>query len=145
MAAEPGHTADLRHVDHHPDRTGGAGGIGWFIGLRANDEFPRLVEQVRATAKTIENWLYTGPLHLQPNQITAWIDEVTKQVTAQRNQITQTVLTGATVALEVLASIVLLLFVTFFLLKDGDRIWSWFLQAFGGPRPASTGPAGPPG
>ncbi|GAA4219214.1 putative PurR-regulated permease PerM [Streptosporangium album] len=111
------------------------GGIGWFIGLRANDEFPRLVEQVRATAKTIENWLYTGPLHLQPNQITAWIDEVTKQVTAQRNQITQTVLTGATVALEVLASIVLLLFVTFFLLKDGDRIWSWFLQAFGGAAP----------
>ena len=33
--------------------------------------------------------------------------------------------------LEVLASIVLLLFVTFFLLKDGEKIWAWFLKAFG--------------
>ncbi|WP_440064333.1 AI-2E family transporter [Streptosporangium sp. OZ121] len=107
------------------------GGTGWIIGVRANDEFPGLVDQVRQTAKTVENWLYTGPLHLQPTQITSWVDEIGKQITTQRNQITQTVLTGATVALEVLASIVLLLFVTFFLLKDGDRIWSWFLKGFG--------------
>ncbi|GAA3081935.1 AI-2E family transporter [Streptosporangium carneum] len=111
------------------------GGIGWFIGLRANDEIPALVDQVRKTSQTVEQWLYTGPLHLQPNQLTTWVDEISKQVTAQRNQITQTVLTGATVALEVLASIVLLLFVTFFLLKDGDRIWSWFLKAFGSAAP----------
>ncbi|MGC5015489.1 AI-2E family transporter [Streptosporangium sp. DT93] len=107
------------------------GGTGWIIGVRANDEFPGLVDQVRQTAKSVENWLYTGPLHLQPNQLTSMVDEISKQVTAQRNQITQTVLTGATVAVEVLASIVLLLFVTFFLLKDGDRIWSWFLKGFG--------------
>ncbi|MFF4413894.1 AI-2E family transporter [Streptosporangium sp. NPDC001559] len=111
------------------------GGTGWFIGLRANDEFPGLVDQVRATSKTVEQWLYTGPLHLQPNQLTSWIDEITTQITAQRNQITQTVLTGATVAFEVLASIVLLMFVTFFLLKDGDRIWSWFLKGFGSAAP----------
>ncbi|GAA2872027.1 AI-2E family transporter [Streptosporangium fragile] len=111
------------------------GGIGWIIGLRANEEFPGLVDQVRATSKTVENWLYTGPLHLQPTQLTSWVDEITDQITAQRNEITQTVLTGATVALEVLASIVLLLFVTFFLLKDGDRIWSWFLGAFGSVAP----------
>lgn len=111
------------------------GGTGWIIGLRANDEFPGLVEQVKATAKTVEQWLYTGPLHLQRNQLTKWIDEIAAQITAQRNQITQTVLTGATVALEVLASLVLLLFVTFFLLKDGDRIWAWFLKAFGSVAP----------
>ncbi|MFC7649588.1 AI-2E family transporter [Streptosporangium lutulentum] len=111
------------------------GGIGWFIGLRANDEFPGLVDQVRDTSKTIEQWLYTGPLHLQRSQITSWIDEIAKQITAQRNQITQTVLTGATVALEVLASLVLLVFVTFFFLKDGEQIWSWFLKGFGSAAP----------
>lgn len=107
------------------------GGTGWIIGARANEEFPGLVDQVRSTAKDVENWLYTGPLHLQPTQITSWVDEIGKQITNQRNEITQTVLTGATVALEVLASIVLLLFVTFFMLKDGDRIWAWFLKGFG--------------
>ncbi|MFI6454276.1 AI-2E family transporter [Streptosporangium amethystogenes] len=111
------------------------GGTGWIIGARANEEFPGLVDQVRRTAKDVENWLYTGPLHLQPTQISSWVDEIGKQMTNQRNEITQTVLTGATVALEVLASIVLLLFVTFFMLKDGDRIWSWFLKGFGGVAP----------
>lgn len=111
------------------------GGTGWMIGVRANTEFSGLVEQVRMTAKDVENWLYTGPLHLKPTQITSWVDEIGKQITNQRNEITQTVLTGATVAVEVLASIVLLLFVTFFLLKDGDRIWSWFLKGFGGVAP----------
>ncbi|AWS45435.1 AI-2E family transporter [Streptosporangium sp. 'caverna'] len=111
------------------------GGTGWIIGVRANEEFPGLVDQVRVTSKTVEQWLYTGPLHLQPSQITSWVDEIAKQITAQRNQITQTVLTGATVALEVLTALVLLLFVTFFFLKDGEQIWSWFLKGFGSAAP----------
>nr|BFE81559.1 hypothetical protein GCM10020093_041600 [Planobispora longispora] len=78
----------------------------------------------------MQTWLQTGPLHLQPTQISTWVSNIAAQVTKQ-----QTVLTGATVALEVLASIVLLLFVTFFLLKDGDRIWAWFLKAFGSATP----------
>ncbi|SNS16135.1 Predicted PurR-regulated permease PerM [Streptosporangium subroseum] len=111
------------------------GGTGWIIGVRANEEFPGLVDQVRVTSKTVEQWLYTGPLHLQPSQITSWVDEIAKQITTQRNQITQTVLTGATVALEVLTALVLLLFVTFFFLKDGEQIWSWFLKGFGSAAP----------
>jgi predicted PurR-regulated permease PerM len=43
-----------------------------------------------------------------------------------------TVLSGGKIFLEVLAGLVLTLFVTFFLLKDGERIWAW-LTAFLGP------------
>ncbi|GLW07739.1 hypothetical protein Misp01_28690 [Microtetraspora sp. NBRC 13810] len=106
-------------------------GTGWIIGVRANEEFPRLVEQIQQTARDLQNWLITGPLHLQESQLASWVEELTRQLNQQRSAITDTVLTGATVAVEVLASIVLLLFVTFFMLKDGDRIWSWFLRAFG--------------
>jgi predicted PurR-regulated permease PerM len=106
-------------------------GTGWIIGARANDEFPRLAEQLQQTSRDVQNWLITGPLHLQQSQLSSWVDEVIQQLNQQRSAITGTLLTGATVAIEVLASIVLLLFVTFFLLKDGDRIWSWFLRAFG--------------
>ncbi|MEU8326696.1 AI-2E family transporter [Nonomuraea sp. NPDC048881] len=106
-------------------------GTGWIIGVRANEEFPGLVAQVRQTAKTVENWLYTGPLHLEPLQLSGWVDEIANLVTERQQQITSTVLAGTVVVVEVLASIVLLLFVTFFLLKDGDQIWSWFLKGFG--------------
>src|SRR5690606_19606062 len=64
-------------------------------------------------------------------QITDFFKEVVTLIEAQRTAITGTVLSAGAVAVEVLASIVLLLFVTFFLLKDGDRIWSWFLKGFG--------------
>ncbi|MFG2077691.1 AI-2E family transporter [Nonomuraea maritima] len=106
-------------------------GTGWLVGARASEEFPNLVNQVQATARSVQEWLITGPLHLQQAQITGYVDEVIALVNAQRTAITGTVLSAGAVAVEVLASIVLLLFVTFFLLKDGERIWSWFLRAFG--------------
>ncbi|GGO70872.1 AI-2E family transporter [Nonomuraea cavernae] len=110
-------------------------GTGWLVGARATEEFPNLVQQVQATARDVQEWLITGPLHLQQAQITGYVDEVAKMVNTQRTAITGTVLTAGAVAFEVLASIVLLLFVTFFLLKDGDRIWSWFLRGFGAMSP----------
>jgi predicted PurR-regulated permease PerM len=110
-------------------------GTGWLVGARASEEFPNLVSQIQETARAVQEWLITGPLHLQEAQITGYVDEIVALVNAQRTAITGTVLTAGAVAVEVLASIVLLLFVTFFLLKDGDRIWSWFLKAFGGVAP----------
>ncbi|WP_232326685.1 AI-2E family transporter [Microbispora sp. ATCC PTA-5024] len=106
-------------------------GIGFMIGLRANEEFPRLVAQVQQTARNAQDWLLHGPFHLKEAQIADFVDELSSQVNQQRSQITSTLLTGATAVVEVLTSIVLILFITFFLLKDGDRIWTWFLRAFG--------------
>ncbi|GIH69399.1 AI-2E family transporter [Sphaerimonospora thailandensis] len=106
-------------------------GVGFMIGARANEEFPRLVEQIQLTARSVQDWLLHGPLHLKEAQLADIVDELGKQINERRTEITGTVLSGATAVVEVLASIVLILFVTFFLLKDGDRIWSWFLRAFG--------------
>ncbi|MEV5552505.1 AI-2E family transporter [Nonomuraea wenchangensis] len=106
-------------------------GTGWLVGARAGEEFPNLVQQVQATARDVQDWLITGPLHLQQAQITAYVDEIATMVNTQRQAITTTVLSAGAVAFEVLASIVLLLFVTFFLLKDGERIWAWVLKGFG--------------
>ncbi|GAA1503082.1 AI-2E family transporter [Sphaerisporangium rubeum] len=106
-------------------------GLGVIIGTRANDEFPGLVTQVQKTSRDVEAWLLTGPFHLQKAQITGMVDELAKQANAQRSAITTTLLSTAARVVEALAAIVLLLFVTFFMLKDGDKIWSWFLRAFG--------------
>lgn len=106
-------------------------GTGWLVGARATEEFPNLVKQVQVTVAEVQEWLTTGPLHLQQTQITDYVNNVVSMIDAQRTAITGTVLSAGAVAVEVLASIVLLLFVTFFLLKDGDRIWAWFLKGFG--------------
>jgi predicted PurR-regulated permease PerM len=107
------------------------GGVGTFVGIQANDQIPDLVDRIQHTVKQLQNWLVTGPLHLKSSQLQSAIDELLKQLQAQRGKVVGTVFTGATVAGEVIASIVFLFFVTFFLLKDGRGIWNWLIGGFG--------------
>jgi predicted PurR-regulated permease PerM len=107
------------------------GGVGTFVGVQANDQFPHLVERIQHTAKQAQHWLVTGPLHLKNSQLQSAVDELLKQAQDQRGRIVNTAFTGATVAGEVIASIVFMFFVTFFLLKDGRAIWEWLIRGLG--------------
>ena len=107
------------------------GGVGTFVGIQANDQFPHMLNRIHHTAKQAQNWLVTGPLHVKNSQLQSWVDELLKQVQQQRGKLVSTVFTGAAVATEVIASIVFLFFVTFFLLKDGREIWNWLISGFG--------------
>lgn len=110
-------------------------GIGWLVGARASEEFPRLAGQITKTVTEARDWMITGPWHLREEQLNEWSQKIIDLVAKQQEALTSTVITAGQVAVEVLASLVLLIFVTFFLLKDGDRIWSWFLRAFGSVAP----------
>ena len=45
-----------------------------------------------------------------------------------KSLIAGTVVTGGKIVLELLTGLVLMIFITFFLLKDGDRIWAWLIK-----------------
>jgi predicted PurR-regulated permease PerM len=107
------------------------GGVGTFVGIQANDQFPHLLDRVQYTARQAQHWLVTGPLHLKNSQLQSAVDELVKQLQDQRGRVVGTIFTGATVAGEVIASTVFLFFVTFFLLKDGRGIWNWLISGFG--------------
>jgi predicted PurR-regulated permease PerM len=59
------------------------------------------------------------------------VDSIVRQLQEQRGRVAKAIFTGATFAGELLAGTVLMFFVLFFLLKDGPRIWGWFIRAFG--------------
>lgn len=107
------------------------GGVGTFVGIQANDQFPHLVNRIQRTATDVQHWLVTGPLHLKNSQLQAGVDQLLGQIQQQRGKLLSTAFTGATVAGELLASIVFLFFVTFFLLKDGPGIWRWLISGMG--------------
>jgi predicted PurR-regulated permease PerM len=107
------------------------GGVGTFVGIQANDQFPHLVTRIQRTATDVQHWLLTGPLHLKSAQLQSVVDQLLNQIQQQRGKLVSTAFTGATVAGEVLASIVFLFFVTFFLLKDGPGIWRWLIKGTG--------------
>jgi predicted PurR-regulated permease PerM len=107
------------------------GGVGTFVGIQANDQFPHLVNRIQRTATDVQRWLVTGPLHLKSSQLQSAVDQLLAQIQQQRGKLVSTAFTGATVAGELLASIVFLFFVTFFLLKDGAGIWRWLISGMG--------------
>jgi len=107
------------------------GGLAALIGIRANAEFPRLASQVVHSARELQSWLSSGPLHFRQQQIDSAVNTLLTALDKQAAALPGTVVTGAGIVLEVLAGLVLLVFVLFFLIKDGDHIWAWFCQRCG--------------
>ncbi|MFB4296211.1 AI-2E family transporter [Actinomadura sp. NTSP31] len=107
------------------------GGIGTFVGIQANSEFPKLADEVQSTAHSLQHWLETGPLHVKHSQIQDSIDQGVNYLEKRRGKLANTAVQAGAVTIEVLAALVLMLFITFFLLKDGARIWSWLIGGTG--------------
>jgi predicted PurR-regulated permease PerM len=107
------------------------GGVGTWVGIRANDETPRLLTEVQNTSKQVQHWLVNGPLHLKNSQLQSWTNSATKYLENRRGELAGTAVQAGTVVAEVAAGIVFLFFVTFFLLKDGALIWSWLIGGTG--------------
>jgi predicted PurR-regulated permease PerM len=110
-------------------------GVGVGIGVQADEQFPRLSEALQQTAKDVQNWLVTGPLGLEQAQLEQTVQTLLRQLQERRAEIGESVVRGATVAAEVVAGIILMVFMAFFLLKDGDRIWTWLIRGFGSASP----------
>jgi predicted PurR-regulated permease PerM len=89
-----------------------------------------LGESVLDAVRRLERWLAQGPLRLSRADVEGFVDQAIEQVRANASGIASGVLGGAVLAIEVLAGLVLLVVVTFFFVKDGERIMEWFYGLF---------------
>ena len=104
-------------------------GAGTLIGNRVSGEYGTLVAELAHTTKKAENWLVTGPFQVRQVTLQQLSNTILHWLNAHRSFVAGTVVTGGRIALEIGAGVVLMLFVTFFLIKDGDRIWRWLTGA----------------
>lgn len=102
-----------------------------LVTIRVQAEYKGLVTQIRHTSRQIENWLAGAPLHLKTGSLQNLSNRLLTYLGQHKSVVAGTVLTGGQIIFEVLGGIVLMLFVTFFLLKDGPRIWAWLIRVFG--------------
>ncbi|WP_346622723.1 AI-2E family transporter [Blastococcus montanus] len=98
-------------------------GIGFLIGFRAADQLRNLTRPLAAGIDRIRVWLIDGPLNLDPRQVT----EARNAVVDQLYELAPEPTAAATMALYSLAAVLLVAFLTFFLLKDGASMWAWLL------------------
>jgi predicted PurR-regulated permease PerM len=119
-------------------------GAGTLAGTQTSAAYPTLVRETGNTARVVQRWLAGPPFHLRQAGLEQLSNRVLTFLKGHQAMVFGTVLTGSKIFLEVLAGIVLMLFVTFFLLKDGERIWAWltgFLSPQARQRAAGAGGA----
>ncbi|MGY1836919.1 AI-2E family transporter [Blastococcus sp. SYSU DS0510] len=99
-------------------------GAGFLVGFRAADQLRNLTRPLAAGIDRIRVWLIDGPLGLDPQQVT----EARNALVDRLFRLAPEPTAAASMALYVLAAVILVAFLTFFLLKDGASMWAWVLR-----------------
>ena len=95
---------------------------------RVQAEYSALLAQLRHTTAQIQSWLSGPPFHLKTGNLDKASSAILKYISQHQSLVEGTVVTGGRIAAEVLAGVVLTFFVTFFLIKDGRKIWVWLIH-----------------
>jgi predicted PurR-regulated permease PerM len=92
---------------------------------RVSADYPRLQTEVKHTTHDVQRSLAGAPFHLSSVRLNQYTDEFLHFLSQHQSMIAGTVVTGGRIVIELLTGLVLMMFVTFFLLKDGGKIWQW--------------------
>jgi predicted PurR-regulated permease PerM len=110
------------------------GGVITVIVLSVRSQWDELISQAAGGLDELENFLLTGPLPLEREQLNQAREAVVEF--AQSSQVRSGAVTGLSVVTEFLAGASLVVIILFFFLKDGAKIWEFFLRPFKGVREA---------
>jgi predicted PurR-regulated permease PerM len=100
-------------------------GLGTLIGVRISQEYPTLLSELTDTGHKLQTWLAGPPFHIRQARLQNLLRSAENEISTHKSLVAGTVLTGGKYVTEIGAGIILTLFVSFFLIKDGDRIWKW--------------------
>lgn len=100
------------------------------------NNYSSLADSAGSGLTKIQNWLQGGLFHLSDQQLSSLIDAAQRWLTQHQSSLTTGALATATTAVDVVVSMFLVLFTTFFFLRDGDKIWSFLVNLL--PRAART-------
>jgi predicted PurR-regulated permease PerM len=104
-----------------------AGAITLFAD-RVSADYSTLAAEVTRTAGEVQRSLAGPPFHLNQQRLATYTRQLEDYISRHKGEIVGTALTGGKYVIEVLTGLVLTLFITFFLLKDGARIFTWLTR-----------------
>jgi predicted PurR-regulated permease PerM len=107
-------------------------GVVTLIANRVSADYPTLAAEVRRTARELQVSLAGPPFHLNANRLQQLSNQLVQYLSQHKSVVAGTVVTGGKIFAELLTGLVLMLFIAFFLLKDGARIWSWVISGMPG-------------
>jgi predicted PurR-regulated permease PerM len=105
------------------------GGLITLVANRVSADYPTLLAEAKHTTAQVQSWLAGPPFRVKSNNVQKYLNNIPSYLSKHKSLVEGTVVTGGKIASEFFGGLVLMLFVTFFLIKDGDRIWNWLLGA----------------
>jgi predicted PurR-regulated permease PerM len=118
------------------------GGLATLVANRVGADYSTLLAETKHTTAQVQSWLAGPPFHLKNTNVEKYLNNIPGYLSKHKSVVEGTVVTGGKIASEFFGGLVLMLFVTFFLLKDGGRIWAWFLGALRTPTASRMDRAG---
>ncbi len=109
-------------------------GVSTVIYLSVRSQWGELAQQAAQGLDELEQFLLTGPVPIDQEQLDQAREGVIQFATS--SQVRSGAITGLSVVTEFLAGAALMVVILFFFLKDGARIWTFFLRPFTGQREA---------
>jgi predicted PurR-regulated permease PerM len=103
-------------------------GIGTLAGNRVSADYPTLQKEVKHTSRQVQTSLAGPPFHLTNVRLAQYANQLGHYLSQHQSLIAGTVVTGGKIVIEIVTGLVLMLFVTFFLIKDGRKIWGWLIS-----------------
>lgn len=94
-------------------------------------QFALLGKEVIVGLHQTERWLVHGPLHLSQSQVGSIVASLTKVLNLSQTALLRGALSGVTIAAEVLGGLLLTIVLTFFFVKEGDRMWEAVISKAG--------------
>jgi predicted PurR-regulated permease PerM len=105
--------------------------IAGAITLLANQissQYPVLFNEVQKTVTQVQHSLAGSPFHVSQTRLSRLSSDLLKYISQHKSVVAGTVLTGGKYAAEFITGIIVTLFISFFLLKDGAGIWHWLIH-----------------
>lgn len=110
------------------------GGVSTVIYFSVRNQWSELAQQASSGLDELEKFLLTGPVPIEQEQL----DQARQGIIdfATSSQVRSGAITGLSVVTEFIAGASLMIVILFFFLKDGAKIWNFFLRPFTGAREA---------
>lgn len=104
------------------------GAILAFVAGQITTNAPRMAEQLARVVESTVTWLRDGPLAVTIPNVADYGTQITNILPQYQGQLVSGAISTLSTLSEVLAGGLLLLLSTFFLLRDGDVMWTWALS-----------------
>lgn len=106
------------------------GAIGYFVAWQISAHTTQLGNEIADVVTHTRHWLQNGPLHVKSSDLDKLSSRITDTVRSHEGALISGAISTVRAVTEGLAALLLILLVTFFLLRDGPMVWGWVVRLF---------------